>query len=221
VIITAHTLNADTATITRAAGSTTAKAWAVGDRIEARVSSSVLVNITSSATNAASAKLTGGGAGAVVYQTGTSATGFSAAGTSGNILISGGTGAPTWGALSPITNSLAADVALNNAANYFTGPTVAQGTTGAWFAAGSITVSDPSAAGAIEAKLWDGTTVIASGHISYVIAQYSVIALSGYITSPVDNLRISAKCSSSTTAKIYFNASGNSKDSTITAIRIG
>lgn len=38
VIITAHTSGADSCTITRAAGGTTAKAWNTGDRIEARLS---------------------------------------------------------------------------------------------------------------------------------------------------------------------------------------
>jgi len=38
----------------------------------------------------------GGTAGAVPYQTGAGATGFSAAGNSGDFLVSGGTGAPTW-----------------------------------------------------------------------------------------------------------------------------
>ena len=40
--ITAHTSGSDSATIVRGAGGTTAKAWSAGDRIEARVSSTVL-----------------------------------------------------------------------------------------------------------------------------------------------------------------------------------
>lgn len=40
--ITAHTAGADSATIVRAAGGTTAKVWNAGDRIEARLSSEVL-----------------------------------------------------------------------------------------------------------------------------------------------------------------------------------
>jgi microcystin-dependent protein len=41
--ITAHVDGADTATIVRAAGGTTAKAWSVGDRIESRLSSEMLL----------------------------------------------------------------------------------------------------------------------------------------------------------------------------------
>src|SRR6516165_6342556 len=58
--------------------------------------------------------------------------------------------------------SLGADVLLNNTANYFDGPSVAQGTTRTWWASGTITVLDTGAAATIHAKLWDGTTVISS-----------------------------------------------------------
>ncbi len=46
----------------------------------------------SSATN----NINGGTAGVVVYQTGVNATGFTAAGTSGQVLLSNGTSSPTW-----------------------------------------------------------------------------------------------------------------------------
>jgi hypothetical protein len=48
--------------------------------------------LASAATN-----VSGGAAGQVPYQTGSGATSFSAAGTSGQSLLSGGTGSPTWG----------------------------------------------------------------------------------------------------------------------------
>ena len=50
-------------------------------------------NATSAST---SANLTGGVAGAIPFQTGVGATGFSTAGTAGQIVLSGGTGAPTF-----------------------------------------------------------------------------------------------------------------------------
>jgi len=122
---------------------------------------------------------------------------------------------------SPITNSLGADVALNNTANYFDGPSIAQGTSGTWFVSGSVTVYDTVVPVGINAKLWDGTTVIASANMSALTAGNPiVIALSGYIASPAGNLRISVKDLTAITGKILFNQSGNSKDSTITAIRI-
>ena len=49
--------------------------------------------------NTSATNLLGGSAGSIVYQTGAGATGFSAAGTSGQVLLSGATGSPTWSTL--------------------------------------------------------------------------------------------------------------------------
>lgn len=123
----------------------------------------------------------------------------------------------------PITNSTSADVALNNTANYFDGPSIAQGTAGTWFVSGTVTLVDTTFAGAATfCKLWDGTTVIDSAAINPPGANFfASVTLSGVITSPASNLRISCRDASATTGKIIFNNSGNSKDSTITAFRIG
>jgi len=125
--------------------------------------------------------------------------------------------------LSPITNSLGADVLLNNTANYFDGPSVAQGASGTWFVSGTVTLENPTNTSRVELKLWDGTTVIDSAVITINSGTNVPLAftLSGFITSPAGNLRISAKNPTSTAGKISFNNSGLSKDSTITAIRIG
>ena len=70
-----------------------AVAAALNDIVETIAFSTVpIVNTT--ATNIA-----GGAAGSIVYQTGAGATGFSAAGTSGQVLLSGATGSPTWSTL--------------------------------------------------------------------------------------------------------------------------
>lgn len=123
--------------------------------------------------------------------------------------------------LSKITASLGADVLLNNVANYFDGPSVAQGTSGTWFVSGVVTVVDTAVAYVIDVKLWDGTTIIASAATSAENGGFfTTVTLSGVITSPVGNLRISVKDISATTGKILFNQSGNSKDSTLTAVRI-
>lgn len=134
-----------------------------------------------------------------------------------------GDGAWTVPVLAGITNSLAADVALNNTANYFTGPTVAQGSTGTWFASGTVTLTDPNAtASNFYAKLWDGATVIASATVIRTAnAGYRVsLSLSGYLASPAGNIRISVKNVDSTTAVIEANRTGEGKDSTLSAIRI-
>lgn len=124
-------------------------------------------------------------------------------------------------AATQITNSLGADVNLNNTANYFDGPSVAQGTSGTWFVSGTVTVYDTAGVAQFAAKLWDGTTVIASAYVYQDNTNgWRTISLSGYLSAPAGNLRISVKDLSSTSGKILFNQSGNSKDSTISAIRI-
>jgi hypothetical protein len=117
------------------------------------------------------------------------------------------------------TNSLSGDVALNNTTNYFTGPTVSQGTVGTWRAYGNVTLGDGTAA-AMYAKLWDGTSVIASGSFSCAAGFNIVPALSGVISAPAGNIRISARDVTNATGTMAFNATGNSKDSTITVERI-
>lgn len=120
-----------------------------------------------------------------------------------------------------ITASLGADTTLNNASNYFDGPSVAQGTSGTWFATGTVTVQAGSAASNFSAKLWDGTTVIASCVVSQgTVSGRATITLSGYLASPAGNIRISVKDVSTTDSKILYNNSGNSKDSTITAFKV-
>lgn len=124
--------------------------------------------------------------------------------------------------LSPITNSLSGDVSLNNTGNYFTGPTIAQGTSGTWFVSGTVTMIDTAAQASYKVRLWDGTTIIASARMTAAaIGEQCAISVSGFISSPAGNLRIDVNDPNSTSGKISFNGSGDSKDSTITAIRIG
>lgn len=124
-------------------------------------------------------------------------------------------------ALSYYTSSLSADVALNNVANYFDGPTVAQGSVGTWYVVANVVCVDTAAACNFYAKLWDGTTVISSSTGVSAAANFRLpIALAGIITSPAGNLRVSVRDPDTATGKIEFNRTGNSKDSTITAIRI-
>lgn len=123
--------------------------------------------------------------------------------------------------LSKLTNALTGDVSLSNTANYFPGPRVAQGTTGTWLAIGKVTVLDAAGAAQFRAKLWDGATVIDSAVQTSAAAGYVIsMSVCGYITSPNDDIRIDVKDFSSTSGAIKFNSSGDSKDSTLTVIRI-
>lgn len=119
------------------------------------------------------------------------------------------------------TNALSGDVSLSNTSNYFDGPSMAQGTSGTWFASGTVTLIDTAGTAQIYCKLWDGTTVLASTDVTVPTASYIYsISLSGYIVSPAANIRISCKDNNSTSGKILFNTTSLSKDSTIWGIRI-
>lgn len=146
-------------------------------------------------------------------------------GLSGGTITTSGTCAVS---LTNLTNSLGADVALNNVSNYFDGPSVAQGTSGTWKASGTVTLVDTAGAAAFICVLTDATsagaitgTKIASGRITSTGASNPTsLGLSGIITSPVGNIRMACRDSGSTSGSIAFNNSGNSKDSTISVERI-
>lgn len=120
-----------------------------------------------------------------------------------------------------LSNVLSGNVALNNTGTYFDGPSVAQGSSGTWFATGHVTLKDSTSAGDFYIKLWDGTTVIASGeaHVSGV-AETVVVTLSGYLASPAGNIKISVIDVTSTNGLIIANNTGNAKDSALFAFRI-
>lgn len=129
---------------------------------------------------------------------------------------------PTILGMASVTNTLGSNVALNNTANYFDGPSCAQGTSGTWLASGVVTLTDSGTAPInFSIKLWDGTTVMASTAVTLNVASGDInCAISGIIASPAGNIRISVKDASHTTGAIAFNDSGNSKDSTLTVTRV-
>ncbi len=120
-----------------------------------------------------------------------------------------------------LTNSLAADVNMNVQANYFAGPVVAQGSIGTWQVTGHVTYRDTATPATGFFKLTDGTTVYDSAPFTTAAASYvGQVALSAVVTNPAGNLRIDGRSPNTTTGQMVFNGSGNSKDCTITAVRI-
>jgi hypothetical protein len=139
-------------------------------------------------------------------------------GLSGGTITTSGTCAVS---LTTATNSIGADVTMNNIANYFDGPSMAQGTSGTWFASGQIVATSGAVGDDIFCKMWDGTTVIDSAKMTIPVANFRVlIALSGVLASPAANIRISCRSPNNTAGAMQFNGSGNSKDGTISGIRI-
>jgi hypothetical protein len=125
---------------------------------------------TQTVVNTNANNIVGGAAGELLYQTGANTTGFTGVGTSGQALLSGGTGSPTWGtlaitaggtgatsksagfnALSPITST--GDLILGNGSNSATRLGIgssgyvltSDGTTASWQAAASGGVTSFSA----------------------------------------------------------------------------
>ncbi len=123
------------------------------------------------------------------------------------------------GPITLITKSTTADVTLNSSSTYFDGPSVALGTSGTWFASGTVTILPGAANVWGLAKLWDGTTVVAAGAYNGIGNMITSFSLSGVISSPAANLKISVLPAQ--VATMVFNFSGTGKDSTLTAIRIG
>ncbi|WP_407174534.1 hypothetical protein [Bradyrhizobium sp. STM 3562] len=122
--------------------------------------------------------------------------------------------------LSVFTNSIGANVSLSSTSTYFDGPSVAQGNTGTWLAMGQATVSGPSG-DVIACKLWDGSSVLDSSIVTITAASATLdVHLSGYLSAPVGNLKISCKDSTSTSGFIIGNNSGTGKDSTVSVVRI-
>lgn len=84
--------------------------------------------ITNSATSSATNNINGGTAGVVVYQTGVNTTGFTAAGTSGQVLVSNGTSAPTW--ITPASTNTASAIVKRDASGDFSAGTITASFTG-------------------------------------------------------------------------------------------
>jgi hypothetical protein len=153
---------------------------------------------------------------AIYYETDTTNTFLWDSGGAAWVAISGG-----FGSASPIKNALGSNV--NIVTGSFTdGPSVAQGSTGTWAVSGSVVIEDlTNAQNQFNVRLWDGTTIIASGVVN-IISSYEVgmCHLSGYLATPAGNLRISVEAVNHNSAFMAFNLSGDSKDCNISAYRI-
>jgi hypothetical protein len=71
-------------------------------------------------------------------------------------------------------------------------------------------------------KLWDGTTIISSAQVPIVSGDGpTTIALSGILTSPAANIKISCRDTSSTSGLMQANVDGSSNTATeVSGVRI-
>lgn len=126
------------------------------------------------------------------------------------------------GGLSSTSAAITVNTSLNNIANYFDGPSIAQGATGTWFVSGTVALSDSAGAATFFCKLWDGATVISAGISDSSAAGKTVsMSLSGYLATPAANIKISCRDTTSTSGFILSNNSGNgNRDGAVFAFRI-
>ncbi len=173
---------------------------------------------------------TGGnkGAGTVNISGAYYANGVAVSGTGTVTSITGGYGLPGGtitgsgtlaASLTTASNVLGADVTMGSANTDFTGPSMAQGTTGTWLVVGKITLVD-TASNVFIVKLTDGTTVYDTAFTrGNITAPQAPTVLHAIVTNPAGNMRMLAQ-NNGTGGTIKFNASGQSKDSSIYGVRI-
>jgi hypothetical protein len=114
-----------------------------------------------------------------------------------------------------------ANVALNNTANYFDGPSVSLDA-GTWFVIATVTVGDASATNSFSGKLWDGTNVIgsAAAYTSSTLHRISMTISGVIVLGSTTTVKVSVRAPTASTGVMYFNHTGNSQDSHIRAVRI-
>lgn len=129
----------------------------------------------------------------------------------------------TWSipVLSSISEALGADSSAITTNTFVEIIDVAQGTTGTFLAMVSFTLLC-NANSIPFFKLWDGTTVIASGgvNIGGSAARFPV-HLSGLITSPAGNIRLSVNENNAGSTVVKYDSSGQGKDTVLTVVRTG
>jgi hypothetical protein len=144
--------------------------------------------------------------GDIVYASGANTPARLAKGSDGDVLKLA-SGLPSWSAtttsLTSAEGDVAGDVALNNTANYFDGPSVSL-TAGTWLLVGAVAVQDTAGIANIAAKLWNGTTVESSGQVTISAINYgAMIPLAGIVTAAgAETWKISARDVTSTSGKI-------------------
>ena len=124
--------------------------------------------------------------------------------------------------LSSFSAALGANVALNNTATWFDGPSIAQGTTGVFLVIGHLTFINSANNINPSIRIYDGTSVWASGRGStWTAGAASIATISAIVTNPAGNLRLQGNDPQFTTSTMLANFSGQAKDCMINAARIG
>lgn len=152
----------------------------------------------------------GGGGGVTSVTCGT--------GLSGGTITTSGTCAVQ---LSTASNVLGSNVALTNTASFFDGPSMAQGSTGVWFACGTVTLKDTNAGNSsFVARITDGTTVAAATESIQASQFPTSLSVCGIFTNPAGNIRIQGQDRTNTTNANILASGSTSSESTIWGFRL-
>lgn len=201
-------------TVVLATGATT------GDIVEFIAYTITSLGVASTANN-----LAGGSAGVLPYQTASGVTSFSAAGTTGQALLSGGTGSPTWGTLGPVYGGTGVS---NNSANTITfsgnyGLTLTlSGATSLTFpTSGTVTALGNSSTGSGAVVLATSPTLVTPAlgtPSSGILSNTTVDGTNGvgYINIPVNSQSTAYTTVASDAGKVIFHPSSDSNARTFT-----
>lgn len=142
--------------------------------------------------------------------------------TSGQLAFFSGATSITGVSVGAVSNALGANVSITNTTSYFDGPVSSQGAgTGTFYVIATCAAFNSNAANNYGFRLWDGTTVIASGlAASSAVNQTISMTLAGIITNPAGSIKLSVRNFTNGSGNIQFNGSGDSKDCNITVYRI-
>lgn len=122
-------------------------------------------------------------------------------------------------ALTSQAAALSSNVTLTNASTYYDGPSLSLAA-GTWLVTGAVTIGGAAAGTAYTAKLWDGTTVAASGSQTAYGTNNQAISVSAIVTlGGATILKISATASATGASMIADAGAGNTA-SHLRAVRI-
>src|SRR5579859_1335289 len=127
------------------------------------------------------------------------------------------------GGSTTVTNSLAADVTMTNANQFYDGPSVVVGP-GNWLLVGQVVTTDTGGTSTASAKLWDGTTNFASSGSGILASSYVTLPVSAFVTTTAASTTFKISVANTSAgraikAALPNNAAGNTA-STLTAVSV-